>query len=48
MLMQVLLAAFADVSPEETMLRSSFDNFEDVTETSPPKDAQPPKVSVCN
>ncbi|KDO50789.1 hypothetical protein CISIN_1g014282mg [Citrus sinensis] len=37
--------AFVDVSPEETLQKSSFDNFEDVKETSSSKDAQPPKDS---
>lgn len=49
MLILVLFAAFVDVSPEESMPKSPFDNFEDVTSTSPSKDAQPPKeVSVCS
>ncbi|KAH9738967.1 protein TIC 40 [Citrus sinensis] len=34
-----------DVSPEETLQKSPFDNFEDVKETSSSKDAQPPKDS---
>lgn len=42
-LMQVLFTAFVDVSPEETMEKSPFENFEDVIETSSPKD-----VSVCS
>ncbi|KAL9425058.1 hypothetical protein AB3S75_032065 [Citrus x aurantiifolia] len=37
--------AFVDVSPEETLQKSPFDNFEDVKETSSSKDAQPPKDS---
>ncbi|KAL9427810.1 hypothetical protein AB3S75_029904 [Citrus x aurantiifolia] len=37
--------AFVDVSPEETLQKSPFDDFEDVKETSSSKDAQPPKDS---
>lgn len=48
MLMHVLLAAFVDISPEETTQKSPFDNFEDVKETSSSKDAQPPEVSICS
>ncbi|KAJ4706874.1 Protein TIC 40, chloroplastic [Melia azedarach] len=40
--------AFIDVSPEESMPKSPFDNFEDVTSTSPSKDAQPPKEATQN
>ena len=46
--MQVLFPAFVDVSPEETLPKSPFDNFEDVEETSSSDDTQSlQEVSVC-
>lgn len=39
-LIQHSFAAFVDVSPEETLLKSPFENFEETTETSSSKDAQ--------
>lgn len=38
--MQLQLAAFVDVSPEEGSLKSPFSSIEDVTETSVSKEAQ--------
>lgn len=41
--MQVALAAFVDVSPEETTQKSPFASFEDVPEISSSKNSQFPK-----
>jgi hypothetical protein len=38
--MQLLLAAFVDVSPEETSLNTPFSSVEDVIDTSSSKDVQ--------
>lgn len=43
--MQLLLAAFVDVSPDDTLQKSPFENFED-SETSLSKDSQFQEVSA--